>query len=249
MTKKIVLVTGGVEGMGLAICKKLISENYTVTTTYFPEQEDLARELSLKLPELELVSVDFSSSEGVVEFTKRVSNKKIDALVNNASFFDFESFANFDYSIWNKTFSINLIAPLILVHELKNALQDGSAIVNMSTTDAFVGAFASSAWAASKSALISLTKSLANNFGTRNIRVNAIAAGWIGNVSDLGEAGIMAESVNITPLRRMGTVEEIADVVFFLLSSNASFVNGATIVVDGGYTGVDLIGKKEAESL
>jgi 3-oxoacyl-[acyl-carrier protein] reductase len=144
--------------------------------------------------------------------------------------------------------AFNLNAVLFICHELKHSLVDFASIINIASTDAFTGAFASTAYAASKAALLNLTKSFANNLGSRSIRVNAIAAGWIENI-DLGDNSQTKKSAQITPLARMGNAYEVADVVTFLISSNSTFINGATITVDGGYSGVDVIGKKEAENL
>lgn len=248
MTDRLALVTGGAEGIGLAISKKLISDGYKVVVAY-PGEEEAINKVKPELVNAEFINADFSTKDRILEFVDKVKAHRFDAIVNNAAYFSYEKFSDFDYSIWEETFTTNLTAPLILIHELKPNLRDGGAIVNISTTDAFVGAYASSAWAASKSALLNLTKSFANNLGSRGIRTNAVAVGWVSDVQDLGDAGIMGESSNITPLGRLGTLEEVAEVVSFLLSEKASFVNGATIIVDGGYSCVDIIGKKEAESL
>jgi 3-oxoacyl-[acyl-carrier protein] reductase len=248
MSDKLILATGGSQGMGLAICEKLFADGYKVITTFTNDESELAKALQQKFPGIEMFNVDFCDTDATFKFLGQLKERRFHGIVNNATFFEFENFRAFDYAVWHKTMAFNLNAPFFICHELKNSLVDGASIVNISSTDAFVGAYASTAYAASKAALLNLTKSFANNLGSRSIRVNAIAAGWIGDV-DMGDSSSMSESNQITPLARMGNPSEIADVVAFLISSNSTFVNGATITVDGGYTGVDVIGKKEAESL
>jgi NAD(P)-dependent dehydrogenase (short-subunit alcohol dehydrogenase family) len=126
---------------------------------------------------------------------------------------------------------------------MQSMLADGGSIVMVASTDGMVGSYASMAYAASKAALINLTRSLACNFGPRNIRVNAVAPGWI--KTDMTTEG-SSDSAAVTPLGRDGTADEVANVISFLASDKASFVTGATIVVDGGYTSSDPIMLNEA---
>jgi 3-oxoacyl-[acyl-carrier protein] reductase len=86
---------------------------------------------------------------------------------------------------------------------------------------------------------------LANNLGARGIRANAVAAGWIGGVMDTDT--VFEMSRGITPLGRLGSPAEVANVIQFLLSADSSFVSGSVITVDGGYTGVDPISRYEAD--
>jgi NAD(P)-dependent dehydrogenase (short-subunit alcohol dehydrogenase family) len=247
MSQKIAIVTDGVSGLGLAISKVLQSDGFQVKATFSPGT-DLSS-LETILGKENLYMVDFDDDKSIDDFLGQLAGTKIDAIVNNAAFFDFENFNSFDLELWDKVFKINLRGPLHLLHKLKPSINNGGAIVNMTTTDAFRGAYASSSWAASKSALISLTKSFANSLGARGIRTNAVAVGWVQNLEDMGDSEVQLESKQITPLGRLGRPEEIANVVSFLLSEKASFVNGATITVDGGYMAVDVIGKREAEAL
>jgi NAD(P)-dependent dehydrogenase (short-subunit alcohol dehydrogenase family) len=145
---------------------------------------------------------------------------------------------------WDRTMAVNVTAPLILAQAIGPRISAGGSIVNIASTDAYVGSFQGIAYSASKAALLSLTRSLANVLGPHGVRVNAVTPGWV-------DSGILNESyaaAALTPLGRNGSPEDIAKVVAFLLSSEAAFITGASIVADGGYTGVDYFMKKEDQS-
>jgi NAD(P)-dependent dehydrogenase (short-subunit alcohol dehydrogenase family) len=118
--------------------------------------------------------------------------------------------------------------------------------VNIASTDAYYAAYDDLGYAASKAGLINLTKSLAAAFAARNIRVNAIAPGWVD--TQLSENADVNEFAAFqTPLGRNATTQEIANIVEFLLSEKASFTTASVINVDGGYSSVDYVIKKESE--
>ncbi len=145
---------------------------------------------------------------------------------------------------WDKTFEVNVNAPLLIAHTLRNNISGGGVIINISSTDGLNGAVASIAYSASKAALINLTKSLTNVFSSKKVRVNSISPGWIGD--GMGSPAIkFAKWFN--PLERTANYEEIAEVVSFLLSDKSSFINGSNMIVDGGSQAVDFVLKKEAE--
>jgi NAD(P)-dependent dehydrogenase (short-subunit alcohol dehydrogenase family) len=152
---------------------------------------------------------------------------------------------DFDHAIWDKSLSINLTAPNYLVHELKGQMNVGSSIVIITSTEGFRGSYGASAYAATKAAIHNLVKTLANNLGKRGIRINALPAGWIGGEMDTDE--IFNKSRSMTPLGRLGTDDEIANVAYFLFSKESSFVNGTTLVADGGYLCSDPLSKFEFE--
>ena len=149
----------------------------------------------------------------------------------------------FDHEIWDKSIAINLTAPNYLVHELKEQMNAGSSIVIMTSTEGFRGSYGASAYAATKAAIHNLVMTLANNLGKRSIRINALPAGWIGGEMDTDE--IFNKSRSLTPLGRLGTDEEIANIAYFLFSKESSFVNGTTIVADGGYICSDPLSQYE----
>jgi len=244
---KIYVVTGALEsGIGETITKKLLSEGHIVLGTYESSLSSKLESEYSNIKNLILFEVDHASKDSLQEFVNNISQYKIDGIVNSQMFFNMENLENFDHEVWNNSIAINLTAPNFLIHKLKNNMRDASSIVIISSIEGFIGSFGASAYSSTKAAIHNLVMSHANNLGANNIRINAIAAGWIGGVMDTDE--IFNMSRKITPLKRLGTPEEISSVVNFLLSDESSFIHGTTIKVDGGYSCVDTISKYEYEA-
>ena len=241
--KKTALVTGVSRGIGHAIAQKLVSEGYFVHGTYNAGKKE-AEQLKQELKNIEIYQVNLRDRKQTQQLVKKLKDTKFNALVNNAGVFQLEDFDNYDFEIWDSTFEINLNAIFAICLGLKDSIKKGGAIVNIASTDGMTGSFAGMAYSASKAALINLTKSLGNNFGPKGIRVNAIAPGWVNTDMD---TEVVGDAPDLTPLGRNAKPEEIANVVSFLLSNKASFASGATFIIDGGYTNVDPIMKKEAK--
>ena len=241
--KKTALVTGVSKGIGNAIARKLVEEGYFVHGVYNTDSEG-ANALKGDVKDLELHQVDLSDRKQTQQLVADLKDIKFDAIVNNAGVFILENFDEYNFDSWDKTFEVNLNAILVICLGLKDNIRKEGAIVNISSTDGMTGSFAGMAYSASKAALINLTKSLGNNFGSRGIRVNVIAPGWVNTDMD---TDVVDDAPDLTPLNRNGKPEEIADAVSFLISDRSTFANGATFVIDGGYMNVDSIMKKEAE--
>jgi 3-oxoacyl-[acyl-carrier protein] reductase len=244
MDEKIALVTGISKNIGTAIARKLVSDGYFVHGTYNTSQSE-ATTLKEELKDMEIHQVDFSDRSQTLRLIEALKDIKLN-VINNAGIIIFEKYDELDLANWDKVLEVNLSTPFILAHGLRNNINPGGVVVNICSTDGMTGSFVSMSYSASKAALINLTKSLGNVFGKKKVRVVGIAPGWVGSGMD---SPAIAEAMSTNPTGRNANSEEIANVVSFLVSDGASFINGTTITVDGGYTNVDPILKKEAEAL
>lgn len=241
--ERTVLVTGGARGIGRAIAERLAESGWQVIATYLTGRDEAA-ELA-RTHDVQIRQIDLANRAGTVDFAQHICEEfPLTALVNNAGILEKEPFEEMTLDAWDRTMAVNVTAPLILAQAIGPRLSAGGSIVNIASTDAYVGSFQGIAYSASKAALLSVTKSLANVLGPRGVRVNAVTPGWV-------DSGILTESyeaATLTPLGRNGSPEDIAKVVAFLLSPDAAFISGASIVADGGYSGVDYFMQKEDQS-
>jgi NAD(P)-dependent dehydrogenase (short-subunit alcohol dehydrogenase family) len=243
---KAIVIGAAKPGYAEALARKLIKNGVSVIGTYDAEYTENAKKMlgEFSPSELSLVQVDLSSRTELSAFVSSV-NEPIDGMIFAQFFFDMENPDAFDHAIWDKSVAINLTAPNYLVHELKGKMNKGSSIVIITSTEGFRGSYGASSYAATKAAIHNLVKTLANNLGKRSIRINALPAGWIGGEMDTDE--IFNKSRSLTPLGRLGTDDEVANVAYFLFSKESSFVNGTTIVADGGYLCSDPLSQYEFE--
>lgn len=238
-----ILITGASRGIGRATTELLLARGYTVHGTYSQSREE-ADKLAAQYPELHFHQADFKDPQSVATLMEELEGIQFQGIVNNAGIFEMDGFSDWNEALWRTIFEVNLHAPMRIAMGLKDQIVPGGSIVNIASLDGLVGSFHSMAYSASKAALINLTMSLGNNFGKRNIRVNALAPGWINTGMATPES---QQAVEITPLGRNGKPEEVAKLIAFLLSDEASFINGETITIDGGFANVDYIMLQESK--
>lgn len=236
------------EGFGVATARILLEACHSVIGLFERADQQNANRLKEEFGNLvDFYCVDIMDLDNLKAVVNQI-NCKIDGFVNASFLFEMEDVDNFDYHLSEKIFRANYHAPMLMAIELKKKMKKGASIVIVTSTESERGSFGGISYASSKAAIHNLIKSLACNWGGNGqIRVNAVAAGWIGGEMDTD--GPFEVSMNITPLGRLGKAEEIANTVFFLLSEKASFINAQVIYVDGGYLAVDDIAKYEFEAL
>lgn len=244
--KRVVLITGFSRGIGRAITKKFLSKGYIVYGIARTKSDEAQSIMDEHKGDIKPFFLDLGKRKELEKFFKATKNIKFDVVVNNAGIFEIENFKKFDFKSWSRTLDVNLNAALLTSVKLSDQIKEKGSIINIASTDGLIGSFSSMAYSASKAALINLTKSLALNFGKYGIRVNAVSPGWI-NTGMSTESSF--EAMKLTPLGRNGEPGDVANLVYFLASKEASFITGANIIIDGGYSCVDYIMKKESEEV
>lgn len=239
---KAAIVTGGSRGIGRAIVLMLASEGADVAFTYAKSSqaaEELASEvkkLNRKALPLQMDVRDFDKARELVEEVKK-NLGRLDILVNNAGIIRDKALMMMAKEDWSEVIDTNLngtfnVTRSAIVTFLK---QKSGSIVNISSVSGVAGMSRQTNYAASKAGIIGFTRSLAKEAAPYNIRVNAVAPGFIETDMLLGlKAGHKEKIKEQVPLSRLGTAEDVANAVKFLLSEAANFITGQTIIVDGG---------------
>lgn len=227
---KVAIVTGGTSGIGNAVAKKLASLGAKVYAVGLAaEKTDIPEGLNI-----EPVELDVTDEDKIRDFFKGID--KLDILFNGAGISGKDER---DLATFEKVVKIHLTASFFFSELARPLLKESNigSIVNVSSMTAIFGMSGIPAYSSAKGAIDQLTKTNAIDFAEDNIRVNAVAPGWINTplVAALDE-DFKGEIINRTPQSRLGEPEEIADAVAFLSSPAASHVTGTVLPIDGGYS-------------
>lgn len=244
LTGKTALITGAARGIGKAIAMKFAEEgaNIAFTDLFIDEEHGgLATEreiaaLGVKAKGYASNAADFTQSEDVVAKVKEEFGS-VDILVNNAGITKDGLMLRMTEQQWDAVIAVNLKSAFNFIHACTPIMmrQKKGAIINMSSVVGVHGNASQCNYSASKAGLIALAKSISQEMGRKGIRANSIAPGFIDTpMTQALPAEIRKEWINKIPLRRGGTVEDIANVATFLASDLSSYVSGQVIQVDGG---------------
>ena len=239
---KTAVITGGSRGIGLAIAKKLAEGGANIAVLYVGDESEGAAakaELEQYGTKVEQYFCDVSDFEKSKAVSEQVIEEfgKVDILINNAGITRDKLVLNMEESDFDAVINVNLKGTFNMIkHFYKHFMKNrGGRIVSTSSIVGLIGNAGQANYSASKAGIIGLTKSVARELAGRNVTVNAVAPGYIG--TDM--TNVLPDKVKETmkaqmPAKRIGTPEDVANVVAFLCSDEAAYVTGEVIRIDGG---------------
>jgi len=248
MNAQTALITGGAQGIGAKVAHTLASRGWRVLVADLNEgpAKDLAEELNDTYPTAAAhlgFGVDVSDEESVSSLFTALSNEtdQLDGLVNCAGNILRQPAEELDISQWRRLLDIHLTGSMLMAKSSYPLLKTShGSIVNIASVGSTFGLPGRTAYATAKTGMLGLTRTLAVEWGPHGIRVNAVAPGYVN--TEMVQSGLRNGTLNQdallgrTPLRRLAEPEEIASVIAFLLSPDASFIHGEVIKIDGGLT-------------
>ncbi len=240
---KVAIITGGTFGIGESTVRLFANEGakVVVAARNVEKGTKLVNEIKENGGEALFVKTDVSKEEDVINLVKQTVDAygKLDVLFANAGVGDMGDLENCTLEEWNRTISVDLTGVFLCN---KHAITEmdkigGGSIINCASILGHVGQMSVSAYAAAKGGVVNMTRSAAVTYATKNIRINAVCPGYIDTpILDNTPKEIIDHLVSLVPARRLGKPEEVANCVLFLASDESSFVTGANLLVDGGYT-------------
>lgn len=238
----VALITGATRGIGKQIALTLSKAGFDIAINYRKENEELAvlkEEIEANKVKCLLVQGDVSNFDDCERFVKETVEGlgSIDVLVNNAGITKDMLLMRMKKEDFEQVIDTNLVGTFNVTKNVISYMMKARKgnIVNIASVVGISGNAGQTNYAASKAGIIGFTKSLAKEVASRNIRVNAVAPGFIQtNMTDVLKEEVKAEIAKNIPLGRMGTAEDVANAVKFLVSEDSSYITGQVLQVDGG---------------
>lgn len=244
---RVALVTGAARGIGLAVARRFLREGWKVGLLDIDAPELAKATAALGEPDRTLalecdVAIGAQVDAAVAELAARFG--RIDALVNNAGVAVFKPMLEHTAAEWERVIAVNLTGPFLCTQACAPVMlrHGGGSVVNIASISGLRASMLRVAYGTSKAGVIHLTKQQAAELGNLGIRVNAIAPGPVDTAmaKKVHTPDIRADYHDAIPLNRYGSEDEIANGVWFLCSDEASYVNGQTLAVDGGFDAVGI---------
>lgn len=245
-TEKVIVVTGGTKGIGFSIAEAFADRRSVIAICSRTNSE--VREAAEKLKRLGSkdvigMRVDVRNVLEIKDFIFEIGKRtgRIDILVNNAGVSNPQPALEMTEENWDRMIEINLKGTFFCAQSAANVMRNsgGGSIINISSIHAITVVPGQAAYASSKAGIVQMTRILAKEWAEFGIRVNCVAPGSVPtsmNRDYLAVPENVQRNINRIPLRRLGSPQEIANVVLFLASSNASYITGQVLYVDGGWT-------------
>lgn len=239
---KCALITGATRGIGKQIAITLAKQGYNIALNYRKENEELEntkKEIEKIGVQVLAVKGDVANFENCENFVKQVIERfgQIDVLVNNAGITKDMLLMRMKKEDFEQVIDTNLVGTFNVTKNVVPYMMKARSgrIINISSVVGISGNAGQTNYSASKAGIIGFTKSLAKEIASRNILVNAVAPGFIEtNMTDVLKGDVKQEIAKNIPLKRMGTTQDVANVVKFLASDDSSYITGQVINVDGG---------------
>jgi 3-oxoacyl-[acyl-carrier protein] reductase len=238
---KIAVITGSGRGIGKEIASTFAKEGASVAICDIDGQlaDNTAKEIGTSGIHTISFKVDVTNLGSVEEMINKILDKfkRIDILVNNAGITRDNLLLRMKEADWDAVLNVNLKGTFNCTKAVSKVMlkQQYGKIINIASIIGIMGNSGQANYAASKAGIIGFTKSVAREFATRNINVNAVAPGYIQTeMTDRLPETVKQQMLALIPLRKMGTARDVAGVCLFLASSDSDYITGQTIVIDGG---------------
>ncbi|MGD0487680.1 MAG: SDR family oxidoreductase [Syntrophorhabdales bacterium] len=241
---RVAIVTGGGKGLGRAFCEGFAREGarvLAVTRKDIQGLEETVRRVRALGGEAEHLQIDVTSKAGTDKMAKYAIDRfgRIDILVNNAAFYygvERKGFDEISEEEWDMMMAVNVKGTWLSIKAVFPYMKQAGKgkIVNLTSEVFFTGSHGFAHYVATKGAVVGLTRALAVELGPHNICINAVAPGFTDTEASRTIADVAKYDTSKTPLKRLGTAEDIVGATVFLSSDAADFITGQTILVDGG---------------
>ncbi len=242
MSRKVALVTGGMGGLGTAICKSLHKSGYKVVANCLPGlpgMDDWLTQMRGEGFDIEVAEADVTDYEQCAAMVKKIQSEigTIDVLVNNAGITRDAMFRKMERSQWDAVLTTNLDSVFNVTHQVLPGMAERGwgRVINISSVNGVKGQFGQANYSAAKAGILGFTRAIAQEVAKKGVTVNAVTPGYIGTEMVMAiKPEVRDQIVATIPAGRFGKPEEIGDLCAFLASENASYITGSTIAINGG---------------